>query len=480
MGVGCVDAHADGRAAGLFERQAVQPLALHVGTQPQGAGMRVVLQQLRGRHRLAATRQAVHDDHAHGPGVCQLFCQRQIGQRLGLYGAMGLGGADGGHLGAHHGPVYGVETQHPGGIVVAAAAECFIHEPVGQARLAMVQQVDVGERDFTGHVDPAQVLVELDAIEHAHPAIDTDQVAEVQVAMAFAHPTRRFAGLQDRRQPGEFGFGPLAQVIQPVAEFILWQKLLEFVEVFQCRRHHLLLGPKAGRWRRNGCAGVELRQCGGKVGQMFWAQVSTLAHAVEPAIFVEAAHAHRVFDRLAVVAPSRIIRRADDGHHVQVDVGRKAAVQAQLVLAANVPEFERAEVQKRQLQGLLDLVGEFARQQDPGDVGLHQRDLVHGARVARGLKQGADQRGQVGLHGPHRARSQRLCQSLYARGVSVPAEVGEPRGPTNCRRSCPPPCGLLLYLAATIDRSSRRRGLLVRADGLVPHQATGPSPWRRE
>jgi hypothetical protein len=33
---------------------------------------------------------------------------------------------------------------------------------------------------------------------------------------------------------------------------------------------------------------------------------------------------------------------------------------------------------------------------------------VHGARVARGLKQGADQGGQVGLHGPHRARSQRL------------------------------------------------------------------------
>ena len=51
------------------------------------------------------------------------------------------------------------------------------------------------------------------------------------------------------------------------------------------------------------------------------------------------------------------------------------------------------------------------------------------------------------------------------RGV-VRDGLGELQGPTGCRRSCPPPCGLLLYLATTPNRPLQQQTRLA-------HQALG-------
>ena len=50
-----------------------------------------------------------------------------------------------------------------------------------------ILQIHHREGDFAHHVDPAHLLVELDAIEDDELAVDTRDVAQMQVAVALAH-----------------------------------------------------------------------------------------------------------------------------------------------------------------------------------------------------------------------------------------------------------------------------------------------------
>ena len=74
--------------------------------------------------------------------------------------------------------------------MVAGPVQPLAEEPARQVGPPVVQQVHPGEGDLVGHVDPAQVLAELDAVEGQHPATLQDHVAQVQVAVALAHHAR--------------------------------------------------------------------------------------------------------------------------------------------------------------------------------------------------------------------------------------------------------------------------------------------------
>ena len=50
-----------------------------------------------------------------------------------------------------------------------------------------LNQIHCEKGRFVDHVDPAQARIELDAIEDAYAAVDKDDVAEMQIAMALAH-----------------------------------------------------------------------------------------------------------------------------------------------------------------------------------------------------------------------------------------------------------------------------------------------------
>ena len=57
--------------------------------------------------------------------------------------------------------------------------------------------------------------------------------------------------------------------------------------------------------------------------------------------------------------------KIENTQQIKIKLWRKTAVQAQLVLTTGVPQGQRAEIQKRQLDRLFDLVGEIPGQQHP-------------------------------------------------------------------------------------------------------------------
>ena len=117
-------------------------------------------------------------------------------------------------------------------------------------------------------------------------------------------------------------------------------------------------------------------------------------------------HAQRIFDRRAVAVQPRRGRRAVDGHHVDVDRGRQAAVQPQFLEAQPGARGQVAEVQEGQLDRLLDLPGEAAVEQHPRDMCLHDAGTELAAQ--RRHQFGAGRAGKVwrsARHGCDRARS---------------------------------------------------------------------------
>ena len=70
-----------------------------------------------------------------------------------------------------------------------------------------------------------------------------------------------------------------------------------------------------------------------------------------------------------------------------VELGRKAAIEANLLVTQEVPLLEGALINEGILHGPLDLVGELTRQQDPRDVGLDELHRVHGVGVGFGRQE---------------------------------------------------------------------------------------------
>ena len=86
-------------------------------------------------------------------------------------------------------------------------------------------------------------------------------------------------------------------------------------------------------------------------------------------------------------------------HHAAVDVGAEAAVEAHLVVAPRAPPVERREVEKAEVDRLLDLDDVVARERDERDVRLHERHVV-GQVAVRARERG--KRGRVGEEGLQR------------------------------------------------------------------------------
>jgi hypothetical protein len=73
---------------------------------------------------------------------------------------------------------------------------------VRQIGSAVTEQVHRHERQIADHVDPAEVVVELDAVEDSGLAFDLRHVAQVQVAVALADPAVAVALHEHRLEGG--------------------------------------------------------------------------------------------------------------------------------------------------------------------------------------------------------------------------------------------------------------------------------------
>ena len=135
---------------------------------------------------------------------------------------------------------------------------------------------------------------------------------------------------------------------------------------------------KALPWLRHGSPILKLRHVARQGVDVRGLQALLLQHMAEQHVLRKPAHAHRG------LGPSRgLIGRQYTQHAVlllhchqpKVQVGGRAAVDAQLFQAGSTAQCGGAEVQKIELQRFLELVDKIARQQQPGDMGF---DALHG------------------------------------------------------------------------------------------------------
>jgi hypothetical protein len=98
------------------------------------------------------------------------------------------------------------------------------------------------------------------------------------------------------------------------------------------------------------------------------------------------AHPNRVFDRFAIAAETRCAIGHRDRHDVDVQRLGKAAIEADFFFTEPAPQRERREIEETEVDGLLDLVGEFAGEEHPRDVCLHQLDAIAVMRVCDGAR----------------------------------------------------------------------------------------------
>ncbi len=120
----------------------------------------------------------------------------------------------------------------------------------------------------------------------------------------------------------------------------------------------------------------------------------------EQRIIGKLAHAHRVFQHLPDSSHARARIRGADGHHIDIELRREAAVDAQLLFTEVAAFGQRGEIEKTEIHRLLDLVGIGTGQNDPGNMSLNEPRSRYRMRVGRRPEQRRDQR--VGCRERHR------------------------------------------------------------------------------
>ena len=242
----------------------------------------------------------------------------------------------------------------------------------------MVEEIHVGEGELGGDVDPAQIVAELDAVEGADLAVEEHEVAEVQIAVAFADAAAGLAGGKGGLDARELGAGPRFEGVE--ARGLLRQAGAQRGEVVEGRGQHLGGFAEARPGPGDRCRIVECDDDPGELRELLRAELAAGADVVEALALGETAHPHRPF-----AGPV-------DGVEPQVEAGREAAVEAEFFLAEVPPQRGRAVIEEGQGEGLLELPGRVAGEEQPGDVGLDHL----GAEAAA---EGFEPVGERGGHG---------------------------------------------------------------------------------
>ncbi len=202
--------------------------------------------------------------------------------------------------------------------------------------------------------------------------------------MAFAHVAAAAARFE---QVGEALMGaatPMFDAFQHAQLGGLAQQGPQLGEVLSHRRFDARRAAPRRIAIAAGNAGVEggdaLRQC----VDVPVIQGALPRQPVEQRFLGKAPHLDGVFDDGARGrAQPRCVAAPPDRRDFKVDPRRQAAIEAQFLLAVEAPLFQGAEIQKAEIERLLQLVGELAGEQDMGNVGFQLLDGLDRMRIAR-------------------------------------------------------------------------------------------------
>ena len=124
---------------------------------------------------------------------------------------------------------------------------------------------------------------------------------------------------------------------------------------------------------------------------VFGGQKAGLELPVEAQVLLEAAHLDGILEHLAVATEADLSVTPRDRYDTYVQVRRPGPVQAYLFLTAMLSFLERAEVEKIEDDGFLDLVNVIAGEKHPGNVCLDEVDGIDRVVERFGSTQAVDQ-----------------------------------------------------------------------------------------
>ncbi len=91
------------------------------------------------------------------------------------------------------------------------AVEIGVEHGVRVARKSALAEIHQQKGEVVEDIDGGKIVVELDRIEQDRPAVDLDDVAQMQIAVAVAHITSGRPRSEQRRQRGEHRFARLRE-----------------------------------------------------------------------------------------------------------------------------------------------------------------------------------------------------------------------------------------------------------------------------
>ena len=134
--------------------------------------------------------------------------------------------------------------------VLALRVEIGVEHGVGVSRQAALAEIHEQEGEIVEHVDRGERIVELDRVEQDGRAVDLDDVAQVQIAVAVAHIASARPRLEQGRERGErFAARAGKRDAPPPADS-------------RSRvggKHHLIVGAAPRRAADTACSGVRHR-----------------------------------------------------------------------------------------------------------------------------------------------------------------------------------------------------------------------------
>ncbi|WP_241546937.1 hypothetical protein [Thiohalobacter thiocyanaticus] len=324
---------------------------------------------------------------------------------------------DGRDLGPHHGAIDAVVIQQGQSHVVVGVFQVFIQKAPGQIVMALVVEVHQQEGDLAQGVDPAQVGRELQAVEDLHPAVDVDHVGQMQITVAFPDPAFAAALLDVVLVLLELGFRPVPQRLELSQQGRVIDTGVDLVEVFPDAFGDALESTVAAVRRGRRQTGVELRQGQGQLIDVRGGQFILCCQPVQAPRVVELLHLEGVFDGCARAVELRVLRGAGYRNHIEIQLRRQAAVEFQFNLAVLAALFQGTEIEKAEIDRFLELVGDAAGEQDPGDMGFDHAEVTDRMRKAFGrLQRGYDSL-QCGCRGAHTAIRPGARQRARMNGV---------------------------------------------------------------
>ena len=282
-----------------------------------------------------------------------------------------LAGLNGIDLGTYHRPIDLVIGQQRRAGEIATVFQIGIEYPLSESTSAAKAQIHDQKSQIVDNVDPAEILVEFDAVEDRDPpGVTQHHVAEMHVAMAFANKTTGFTFDQSWLQSLGRSQGPFLHDGQNLAVGRIGQQWPGVGEIVEHRLAHPFRQAKRRGGIGDGNGPVKGGQPAGQRVQIREFQPTVSQRPIQQRVLGKAAHPHRVFDGIAVGAQNRVGGFAANGQAIEIKFRGQSAIQPQFLLTVVFPPLQTGKIQKPQIHGLFDLVGIVSSQQNMRNMSL--------------------------------------------------------------------------------------------------------------